>query len=483
MRDSFVFRLLGYCLLGGSLITAGLTIGCGSNTTQTTTPTTGSVTTLLSDPPVCGAPWGQFENVWVTITKVTANISSTAADTDSGWITLVDLTANPKQIDLLSLASTTCVLTQLGSTSGLPPGNYQQIRLYLLDNGAATGPSPNDCGAGNGYNCVVLTGGSAQELQLSSEAQTGLKIPPGQMSGGGLTITAGQSADLVIDFDACSSILQEGNGKFRLKPTLRAGEMEVTNNSISGNVVDGTNQSPIAGASVLLEQPDPSGIDRVVRAGVTGSGGSFIFCPLPSGTYDVVVAAEATTGVITTTYNATIAFSVPLGTALNNFPLVPETASGTGSMPATITGQITSVGSGGATGADITLSALQQATPTGGSPVQVTIPIFGVISQPPTITTTTNPSGTACPAGTDCFNYSLQVPASNPQVGTFTSGSITYGAPATGTVTYSINGTTPDCTASAPSPATISSVTVTPGATTSVGTALAFSGCTAPAAM
>ena len=37
------------------------------------------------------------------------------------------------------------------------------------------------------------------------------------------------------------------------------------------------------------------------------------------------------------------------------------------------------------------------------------------------------------PAGTDCFNYSLVVPASNPQVGTFNGGSITFSAPVGGT--------------------------------------------------
>ena len=123
MRNSIVLRLASCYLLGGCLIAIGLLTGCGSTRTQTTTPGTGSVTTLLSDPPTCAAPGGQFQNVWVTITKVTANISSSAAPTDSGWVTLADLTANPKQIDLLSLASTTCVLTQLGSATGLPPGN------------------------------------------------------------------------------------------------------------------------------------------------------------------------------------------------------------------------------------------------------------------------------------------------------------------------------------------------------------------------
>jgi hypothetical protein len=147
-------------------------------------------------------------------------------------------------------------------------------------------------------------------------------------------------------------------------------------------------------------------------------------------------------------------------------------------MPATITGQVTSAGSGGAVAADVTLSAMQQAVPTGGSAKMLTIPIFGALMQPPTITTgTPNPSTPACPVGTDCYNYSIMVPASNPQVGTFSSGSIIYTAPAPAPVTYSLNGVAPSCTASTPAPPTIGSTTVTPGTTTNVSTALAFSGC------
>src|SRR5262249_33652131 len=148
---------------------------------------------------------------------------------DSGWVTLVDLRGSPKQIDLLSLASTTCVLTQLGSTSSLPAGKYQQIRLYLLGNNAASstaGPSSNACGS-TGFNCIVPKGAPPQVLTLSSEAQTGLKIPSGQIADGGLTLTAGQSSDLNIDFDSCASIVQEGNGRYRLKPVLHAGEVAV----------------------------------------------------------------------------------------------------------------------------------------------------------------------------------------------------------------------------------------------------------------
>jgi hypothetical protein len=101
------------CALGAALV-----LSCGSGTTTSSGLSTGTVNTSITDPPSCSA---SFDHVYVTITKVTANLNANAGDNDGGWQTLVDLTSAPKQIDLLSLANTTCLLTQLGSTT-LPAG-------------------------------------------------------------------------------------------------------------------------------------------------------------------------------------------------------------------------------------------------------------------------------------------------------------------------------------------------------------------------
>jgi len=95
------------------------------------------------------------------------------------------------------------------------------------------------------------------------------------------------------------------------------------------------------------------------------------------------------------------------------------------------------------------------------------------------VPTTATPSGPACPANTDCFNYSLLVPTSNPQVGTFMNGSINY-SPASGTLTYTLEGVAPTCTSVVPSGGTVSSIAVTAGHTASVSTVLTFTGCTPP---
>src|SRR6266436_174429 len=81
--------------------TAVWTASCNNSTAPPANSVTGTITTSLTDPPTCGA---SFDHVWVTVTKATAHISSTAGPTDSGWVTLVDLASAPKQIDLLNLA-------------------------------------------------------------------------------------------------------------------------------------------------------------------------------------------------------------------------------------------------------------------------------------------------------------------------------------------------------------------------------------------
>jgi hypothetical protein len=421
-------------LLVGVALTLMLLASCGGGTQTTQQPTTGGVNLTLSDPPTCKAPIGDFTHVWVTVTRVRAHISSDADPNASGWVDLVDLRSSPKQIDLLSIGDTTCTLATLGSTTGLPPGNYQQIRLYLLSNNPTGGevtPSPNNCGA-NGYNCAQLEGGSTQTLRLSSEDKTGIKIPPGRITGGAITIEAGKTADVNIDFSACQSILRQGNGQFRLKPTLHAGEVSLTTDSISGKVVDNATGNAIPNATIIVsaEQPDSEGIDRVILQRTANSAdGTFALCPLPSGDYDIVVAATSGAGV---TYNATITLKVPTGTALGNIPLTPET--GTSTSPAEIQGEVSTAATAGtATGSDIALSAFQDATP-GGTATLVTIPLL-----PGSTENIATEALATCAVGTECASYTLYVPASNPMVGTFTAAGTVYASPAVGDVLYRVD--------------------------------------------
>lgn len=467
--------VVGLCVLVGLAGCGGDGGGGGVPPPPPPTTQSGKVTVTLSDPPTCKAPRSDLNRVWVTITLVRAHLSSAAAPNDSGWVTLVDLRANPRQIDLLATSDTTCVLTTLGSTTGLPPGDYQQIRLHLLSNTPDAGearPTPNNCAGTGGFNCVELRDRTRRILLLSSQAKTGIKIPPGQIAGGAIRLRSDQAADLNIDFDACASIVQQGNGAFRLKPTLHAGEVS-TAQAISGLVVDTNTRQPIPNATVIVmaERTDSGGVDRVVMQTLASSTrGTFILCPLSPGTYDIVIAALSGAGV---TYNATITFRVPAGTAMGTIPLVPEGGSDT--SPGAIEGLVTTT-DGGATDADVALSALQTATPTGGTPVQVAIPLFE--GSTPNIATE---GGPGCPPKTGCATYTLIVPASNPMVGTFSPSGTVYASPAGGNVVYSVNAQaflpdttgTPNCVPSSlrTGPVTVNAGTITPAAT------LAFTGC------
>ncbi len=459
---------------------------CGQGSLQDPLTGSGLVTLRISDPPTCKGPGApgelNFDSVWVTVTLVRAHISSGADPDAGGWVDLADLTENPLQLDLLDGFTTQCTLATLGTANGLPPGNYQQIRLHLLSNipgaGEAT-PTVNECDAAGGFNCVVVSGtGELKLLELSSQANNGIKIPPGQIAGGGIQLETGQSADINIEFNACHSVVRQGMDRYRLLPTLHAGEVSV-GDEIIGRVVDMSTGNPLAADAtiiVMAEQPDMADptIDRMVMETMADpSTGVFSLCPLPDGDYDIVAAGIDGSDV---TYNATVTFAVPSGTDMGDIPLVPETGANT--SPATIQGDVTTTDpDSAATGADIALSALQRATPDGGSEVALTIPQFGAS------TGTVNTEANGCPTGTKCASYTLIVPASNPKVGTFDVAGTTYADPAAPPVPYEVNarafkpdGTTePNCN---PSSLLSDPVDVTAG-TTVAASDLTFTECEA----
>jgi hypothetical protein len=217
---------------------------------------TGTLHVAMTDAPSCG-----FDHVYVTVNKVRVNASSTASDTDGGWTDIA--LPSPQKIDLLSL--TNGVLTDLGRAP-LAAGQYQQIRLVLAQNQGNTVA-----------NSVVVSGTTAEQpLATPSAAQSGYKIIQP------FTVQANTLVDLVLDFNACKSIVQRGNGNYNLKPVVTA-TPTVVSGSIVGYVTPGE-----AGAAVYAEQNG-----QVIRGTVADSNGQFILSPLiqssSNGKYDVVI--------------------------------------------------------------------------------------------------------------------------------------------------------------------------------------------------
>jgi hypothetical protein len=434
-------------------------------------------------------PSGTYQHAYVSIRSVQAHTSASATDSTPGWQELApQLNSAPVQVDLLGQATQGCFLATLGSNNSLPVGSYQQIRLLLVANtpGSSPAPATNNCG-NQGFNCLVLSDNSVHELDLSSQTNTGLKIPPGQIVGGPITVTAGQNITLNIDFNVCASLIQEGNGMFRLKPTLTAGQVSTTaNTALSGQVTDSATGQPIVGGTtmVALERADQGGVDRIFMQATTDANGNFNFCPLPMGAaFDLVIVAINGAGIA---YNATVVANIPVGSSLGKIPLVAETGTATG--PGTIQGFVTALnGTAGGT-IDVSMSALQTIPLSGGGTRQVTIPLQGASTGLVSVSSATG-CPTGAPVGANCAKYTLIVPASNPEVGMFSAGTVTFTVPAPAPVLYAVeadaampmSGGVPDCM---PASVTVTNDASTPpiplavsAGTTTTAALINFSGC------
>jgi hypothetical protein len=459
------------------LIAGSILLACSNTDVQgDLNPAMGTVAVHVSDPTTCEAPAGPYSHVYVTIRGVRAHRTATADAADSGWVDLAPgLATTPRQVDLLGNANPSCFLADLGSNQ-LEAGNYQQIRLILLDNNSGGQVSGNQC-SGNDANCVVLAAdGSIHELLLSSEANTGIKIPSGQIAGGQFVVEEGQTSDLDIDLNACASIVITGAGQFRLKPVLHAGEVALQNSSISGKVVDSVTGQAISGGTVIvaLEQV-VNGVDRVIQQTTADASGNFTFCPVPDGTFDVVAAAVNGSGVA---YAATVTTGVQDGTSMGNIPLIATTGAST--AVASITGQVTTSTGAAATSADIELSALQPI----GNNVLATIPLAAQSTVTLSLATAAD---AACPVNTNCASYTMSVPGLNPNVGVFNSGGTTYTQNIVDPVSYTVDGRafvplsggTADCNPSELMTNTLQgggALVVTPGGSVTAAT-LAFTAC------
>lgn len=215
----------------------------------------GTLKASITDAPSCG-----FDEVNVTVSKVRVNQSATAADTDSGW---TDIVVPAHQINLLNLSNG--VLEVLGTTP-LAAGHYNQIRLVLDANTA-----------NNMANNVIPTGGAKQNLDTPSAVQSGIKL------NGQFDVVAGQQADVLIDFDACKSIVTKGNGKYALKPVIKM--IPTLLNGIGGVI------SPTLLASHVMISAQQNGV--VIASTVpTATSGDFFLSHLVAGNYDVVITAD-----------------------------------------------------------------------------------------------------------------------------------------------------------------------------------------------
>jgi hypothetical protein len=288
-------------LLAGTALAAASLAACGGGgstaATQPPVATLGTLSVSLTDAPACG-----YDAVNVTVSKVRVNKSGTASETDAGW---TDITLSPaKKINLLNL--TNGALEALGQTS-LEAGHYTQIRLVL---------DPNTNGTAN----TVVPMGKTTEVALDtpSAVQSGIKLV------GEFDVAAGQKSDVVLDFDACKSVLTKGNGKYSLKPVIKMVPAAVT--GISGYVA-----TALLGSHVSVSAQQGGKI--VVATVPDATTGQFFLSHLAAGNYDVVITADdsaaAVVGAVPVASNIT-----QLSTTAAPIALLPSTM---GSIAGTVT--------------------------------------------------------------------------------------------------------------------------------------------------
>lgn len=243
-----------------SLLTLFFIMGCGGGGGDGSG--TGTLKVSITDSPACG-----FDQVNVAVSMVRVHQSATANENASGWH---DITLSPpRKINLTSLVNG--VLEDLGQTA-LSAGHYTQLRLVLVPNSAS---QPLN-------NSVLPTGGAETPVDTPSGIQTGIKLIHE------FDVGADMLVDLVLDFDACKSIVKKGNNQYLLKPVI-----SVTPIDISGKIT-GFVDPALSGFNpvVFAEQAG-----KTVRSTAPDANGSFTLSPLQqsstAGNYDLVVIADS----------------------------------------------------------------------------------------------------------------------------------------------------------------------------------------------
>jgi len=189
---------------------------------------------------------GDYEAVYIDVKDVQINVTG---DTDEGWQSLQGVNANA--YDLLKLVNDDDTLL---ADANIPSGKLHQMRLIL--------------GAEN----YVKIQGTTQliKLETPSAQQSGLKLNIQQDIQNGILYT------IILDFDVSKSIVNTGNNKYILKPTIRT-ILNAVGGSIKGIVMPKDFQSAVYAVQ---------GVDTVAST-FTDTGGGYLIRGLPAGSYDV----------------------------------------------------------------------------------------------------------------------------------------------------------------------------------------------------
>ena len=228
---------------------------CGGGGDGTGDVGTGTLRVALTDAS-CAT---EFSQVNITVSRVRVHRSASIGESAAGWSDLE--IAPPRRINLLDLMNG--ALEELGEIR-LRALEYAQIRLVLERD--SLGPLTNS---------VVPNGGGEKPLDTPSAVQSGIKLNHT------FTVEGSEITDLVLDFDACRSLVSRSDGTYGLKPVVRALPRAL-------NGIVGTVDLALSGVVVSAQK---NGV--VVRQTAPNSVGDFVLAPIDpaQSPYDVVVTA------------------------------------------------------------------------------------------------------------------------------------------------------------------------------------------------
>lgn len=279
----------------------------------------------------------EYRAVYITIKNVEVHLGGNENSPNS-W-QMIDLpidpgTGLPKErmtVNLLELVNG--VREDLGITV-LETGHYTQMRLIIDSEPDDTINILSQNHSYANYLIVQSNPPNVYELKIPSGFQTGVKIV------GGFDINTNQTTELILDFDACRSVVQAGNsGNWLLKPTIQIAHLEDFS-TINGIVTDGSDAG-IEGALVsaqIFNGGDTATKDDdeliIQAATITDLNGEYKLFVTP-GTYNLVVYAEAKVPDFRKV--STIIGEVLEGLTAENF-ILTDSPTGTVSGLVTITG-------------------------------------------------------------------------------------------------------------------------------------------------
>ncbi len=245
-------------VLSAVVFTILILASCSNDDNQSMTDGKAKLNVYLTDAPF---PIDLVSKTIVNIDKI--EIRKQVSDsTEAEFIVLSE---EPFQIDLLSLSNG---LTEQLASVDLDAGEYDMIRMHVSDSK------------------IILTDQTEFVLKIPSGSSSGLKvkIEPG------MVISAGQTVDVLLDFDVSKSFVAKGNWKggqlngFNFKPVVRCVLLGMAGR-IEGTVTD-TTGTALEKAAVKVWLPvQETDKDSLITSSFTDSDGKYQIIGILSGTY------------------------------------------------------------------------------------------------------------------------------------------------------------------------------------------------------